>query len=53
MISNADMTGTLRSPKSQKWEVVEPTLTQGPFSSQKFAEQETVLLTFSGVWIHG
>ena len=30
MISNADMTGTLRSQKSQSWEVVEPTLTQEP-----------------------
>lgn len=25
MIHNADMTGTLRFPKSQSWEVVEPT----------------------------
>ena len=38
VISNADVTGTLRGQKSQKWEIVEPTLTQGPLSSQKFAE---------------
>ena len=30
MDSNADMTGTLRSPKLQSWEVAEPTLTQEP-----------------------
>ena len=30
MISNDNMTGTLRSQKSQSWEVVEPTLTQEP-----------------------
>ena len=38
MISNADMTGMLRSPKSQSSEVVEPTLTGILCLSQKFAE---------------
>lgn len=53
MISNADMTGTRRSPKSQSWEVVAPTLKPEPLSPQKFAEiGDWVLLTFCGVWIH-
>ena len=30
MVSNANLTGTLRSPESQSWEVAEPTLTQEP-----------------------
>ena len=38
MVSNANLTGTLRSPKSQSWEVAESTLTQEPSVTQEFAE---------------